>query len=73
MSKNLWTLIRTLTFILIGLMNTVFIRPEDIGSWKNYVGYLFLIGAAIDAFFLVRKYVKKNGRQPGATAKTKPD
>jgi len=34
--KLIWTTIRTLTFLIIGLMNTVIIKPEDIGKWKNY-------------------------------------
>ena len=62
MSKTIWTIIRTAIFILIGLMNTVFIRQEDIGSWKNYVGYLFLLIAAADSFFLIKKIIgKKKG------------
>jgi hypothetical protein len=37
-----WQIFRTLTFIVVGLLNTAFIRVEDIGSWKNYIGYLLL-------------------------------
>lgn len=60
MKKNNWTIIRTIFFLIIGLMNTVFIRPEDIGCWKNYFGYLFLLLAAIDTFFLVKNmFLKK--------------
>lgn len=40
--------IRMLTFITIGLFNTVLIGPEDLGSWKNYAGYGFLALALID-------------------------
>lgn len=29
-------------------MNTVLIRPEDVGSWKNYIGYALLIIALFD-------------------------
>ena len=31
-----------MALILVGLMNTVFIRPEDIGSIKNYIGYALI-------------------------------
>ena len=57
-TKKSWPLIRMLLFIVIGLFNTVFIRPEDVGGWKNYLGYAFLLMGAIDAFFLARKYYK---------------
>ena len=61
--KKRQTFIRILAAIVIGLMNTVFVRPEDVGSWKNCVGYLFLIIAAIDLFYLLLmsfKQSKKN-------------
>ncbi len=57
-TKNNWTISRTVLFITIGLMNTVFIRPEDIGTWKNYAGYGFLIVAVLDTFFIIKKYFK---------------
>lgn len=56
--KTTWTAIRTLLFIIIGLLNTVFIRPEDIGSWKNYAGYAFLIIAFFDTLFLLKQYIQ---------------
>jgi hypothetical protein len=55
--KKNWTVIRTLLFVTIGLLNTVFIRPEDIGTWKNYIGYGLLIVAAADIFFLLKPYL----------------
>ena len=48
----IWTIIRTLTFLIIGLMNTALIKPEDIGTWENYVGYTFLLVAVLDAIYL---------------------
>jgi len=56
-NKN-WSLIRTILFIVLGLLNTLLIRPEDIGTWKNYLGYAFLLIGIVDAFFLFRKYLK---------------
>ena len=58
MGKLVWTIIRTVGFLTIGLFNTVFIRVEDVGSWKNYVGYFFLLLAAIDSFVIVKNLLK---------------
>lgn len=59
-SKTKWTLVRTLGFIIVGLMNTVLAKPEDIGTWKNYLGYGLLIIAAIEIVLLIRSLsVKK--------------
>ncbi|MCG6913252.1 hypothetical protein LJE86_04995 [bacterium BMS3Abin03] len=61
--KKRQTFIRILAAIVIGLMNTVLIRREDVRSRENYVGYLFLIIAAIDLFYLLLmsfKQSKKN-------------
>ena len=38
---------------IVGLINTLLIRPEDIGSWKNYVGYVFLIISAANLIWLL--------------------
>ena len=59
MKNKTWTIIRTATFFLIGLMNTVFIRTENTGSWENYAGYFFLLLAVIDSFFLVKYFINK--------------
>lgn len=60
MDKNIqWQIIRTILFIIIGLFNTVLIRPEDIGSWKNYLGYTFLVIALFDTVSVVRKLIKR--------------
>jgi hypothetical protein len=60
MKKNIWTIIRTTIFIFIGLKSTIFIRPENVGGWENYLGYLLLIFAAFDlSSFLIKFYRKK--------------
>ena len=56
--KKYWPVLRTLTFLIVGVFNTVLIRPEDIGNWKHYAGYILLIIGIIDAFFLIKSYVK---------------
>jgi intracellular septation protein A len=61
--KRHWAIARTLLFVIIGLLNTVFIRPEDIGTWKNYLGYGFLLIAVIDIFFIIKKYYKRNANE----------
>ena len=48
-----------ITTLLVGLMNTVLIRAEDVGSWKNYVGYLFLLIAIINFILLVKVILYK--------------
>ena len=59
MNKQAWTIIRTATFYLIGLMNTIFTKPENIGTWENYAGYFFLLLAVVDTFFIVKKFILK--------------
>lgn len=58
-TNKYWPYIRTALFIIVGLLNTVFIRPEDIGTWKNYLGYALLVIGLIDALFLLRKSLSK--------------
>lgn len=60
--KKQWPIARTLLFVIIGLLNTVFIRPEDIGTLKNYFGYGILLLAIVDIFFLVKQYLKRNNK-----------
>ncbi len=49
---------RVLLFLIVGIFNTVLIRPEDIGSLKNYLGYVLLLLGVFDAFFLIIRYFK---------------
>jgi len=56
--KKYWYIIRTVLFYFIGLMNTIFIKPENIGSWENYLGYLILILAVVDTIVIIRKYLR---------------
>ena len=49
-SKNrkwwIWSIQRTILFWIVGLFNTALLRPEDVGGWKNWVGW-FIIGFAV--------------------------
>lgn len=53
--RDLWHLQRTLLFWIIGLFNTVLVRPEEIGSWKNILGWVLLGIALVDSIALYRK------------------
>ena len=60
MKKNrlLNQIIIVATTLFVGLFNTVFIQPEDTGTWKNYVGYAFLVICLVNIvilFFIIRK------------------
>jgi len=52
---NLWHLLRTLTFWIVGLFNTVLLRPEDVGEWKHTAGWLFILLAIGDSIFVFMK------------------
>ena len=62
MIKFAWNYARTIFFYLIGILNTLFIKPEEIGTWKNYLGYAILIVAVVDTIFLVKNIVKHKRR-----------
>ena len=54
-AKSVWHLQRTLLFWVIGLLNTVLVRPAEVGSWENLAGWVFLVLAAADTIALWRK------------------
>jgi len=51
-AKGVWHLARTGIFWVIGLFNTVLIRPEDAGTWKHWLGWAFLVLAIADTVML---------------------
>ena len=53
--KALWHVQRTALFWIIGLMNTVWIRPEEAGTWKNWLGLAILAIAVGDTVALLRQ------------------
>ena len=61
-NKNL-IIARILLFLIIGLFNTFLIRPEDIGTWKNYVGYGAILIAVIDLTIFGIKHFKSNDKE----------
>lgn len=54
-----WKYIRTACFLFVGLMNTVFIKPEDAGTISNYIGYLLLVLGVIDLGVILFQLRKK--------------
>ena len=62
-TKDVWHLLRTITFWVVGWFNTALIRPEDTGTWKNWLGWALLVTAALDTVALFRKewLARENG------------
>ncbi|WP_147307621.1 hypothetical protein [Wenzhouxiangella sediminis] len=51
-----WTSARIALFITVGLMNTVLIRPEDVHTFKHYLGMILLtIGLAEGGYLVFRR------------------
>ena len=63
MKKTPLIIIIIATTLFVGLMNTVFIRTEDVGSWKNYIGYAFLAIAFVNSIFFIRSKLTKTPNQ----------
>jgi hypothetical protein len=63
-AKAVWHLQRTLLFWIVGLFNTALARPADVGSWKNLVGWVFLVLAAADTVVLWREEQQPREREP---------
>lgn len=52
---GLWHQQRTLVFWIVGLLNTAYIPLEDVGSWRHWLGWAFLILALADTAALYKK------------------
>lgn len=61
--KFYWSIIRTVTFYIVGLMNTLFLRAEDVGGWKNYIGWLLLAIAVVDSVVIYFQWKKKKNAE----------
>jgi hypothetical protein len=57
-----WHVLRTTLFWIIGLGYTVWVRPEDAGTWRNWMGYAVLILAVADTIALYSK--ERPGSEP---------
>ena len=47
--KALWHIQRTACFWLVGLLNTLMLKPEDLNTWKHGLGWLFILAAIADS------------------------
>ena len=56
----IWIIVRIIVLLIVGLMNTVFIAPENSGTWRIYFGYFLLLLVLIDIIRLVRRLTAKN-------------
>lgn len=59
MQNKWWIVFRIVVFAVLGLLYTVFISPEEMGTWKYYFGFVLLFIALIDVVRLVRTLKKK--------------
>ena len=57
--KQNWFIPLAILAIIIGLMNTVFIKHEDVGTWRNYVGYGFLLLAIVNTLLTIKHFLNK--------------
>ena len=63
-NKKVWIILSITIFpILIGAMNTIFIKPEDVGSWENYVGYAFLVLGFINLIMTIVDSMSKKVKE----------
>ena len=51
-NKAVWHLARTVLFWFLGLGNGVWVKPEDAGTWQEWVGWLLLVAAIADTVAL---------------------
>ncbi len=62
--KLVWQIQRTLLFWIVGLFNTLLVRPMDVGTWKNWLGWLLLALALLDTISLLIKGISVLYRRP---------
>lgn len=72
-SKEVWHVLRTVLFWIIGLGNTVFVKAEDAGTWRNWLGWVVLGLAVADtvSLFLKERSVMKES-SPAASGSVSP-
>lgn len=63
--NRIWPVIRWVNFLVVGLMNTLLIEPEDAGTWKKRVGYSFLLLVLTDLVWWTSKSRWLNKPQTG--------
>lgn len=68
-----WHVVRTVLFWIIGLSNTLLIRPQEVGSWTRWLGWVILLAAAGDtiALFLKERALSGDSEPPPTTAEVR--
>ncbi len=61
---DLWHLQRTVLFWIVGLLNTALLRPEEVGGWRNWVGWAVLGIAALDTAWIFQKERRLTAARP---------
>jgi xanthosine utilization system XapX-like protein len=62
--RAVWHLQRTVLFWIIGLFNTLLIRPEHVGGWRHWLGWIMVAVAVADSIVLFlreRRIVQSDG------------
>ncbi|MCP5020308.1 MAG: hypothetical protein GY930_00895 [bacterium] len=54
-AKDAWHVQRTVLFWVVGLLNSLLLRPEHVDGWRQWVGLLFLVVAMGDTVVLFAK------------------
>lgn len=72
--KAVWRVQRTVLFWVIGLLNTVLLQPEHVGSWRHWVGWTMFAIAAADtiALFMKERASVAAGDSPPGNGGTSP-
>jgi hypothetical protein len=60
-ARALWTLHATVGLWLVGIFNTFLLRPELVGTWRNWAGW---ISAAIAALGTLALFFQEKGTRP---------
>ena len=57
--REIWHVQRTLLFWVVGLLNTAFLKPDDVGTWKHWIGWLLIVLAVLDSVALVWRWRRR--------------
>lgn len=75
-SKEVWHVLRTVLFWIIGLGNTVFVKTVDAGTWRNWLGWIMLglaVADTITLFFKERTVMKVSTEATGGPESPRPE
>jgi len=75
-TKEVWHVLRTVLFWIIGLGNTVFVKTEDAGTWRNWLGWVMLGLAVADTIALLckeRTVIKASTLTTGGPESPRPE